>query len=273
MGGINVGASTILQEDQNQLRKYLLGEATEAEEEKVELRLLSEAGYSEELDILVDELIDQYLTGELSGDERLNFERYFLSTPERHQKLRLALALRRYASSRVETADSESAKAQPSVSLAKLTWATRFKAFWLSPSWSLRAAVALGALAIIAGALWLSLPSAPRTVAALTLTISNSDRAEGFQASEVHLPPNADTLRISLILPEQSPPAVRYRVELENNNGEARPLEVIGQEARSVSVVITTAQLPRGQYALKLFTISANGTEQRVNGSYFFTVK
>jgi CHAT domain-containing protein/tetratricopeptide (TPR) repeat protein len=61
----------------------------------VELRLLTDAEYSEELDVTVDELIDQYVRDEVAGEEREQFERYFLKAPERRDKLRFALALRR----------------------------------------------------------------------------------------------------------------------------------------------------------------------------------
>ncbi|MGB7923469.1 MAG: CHAT domain-containing protein [Pyrinomonadaceae bacterium] len=57
------------------------------DEEQVELRLLTEAGYSEELEILENELVDQYVEGTLSEDERVRFEQHFLKAPERRDKL------------------------------------------------------------------------------------------------------------------------------------------------------------------------------------------
>jgi methionine-rich copper-binding protein CopC len=68
------------------------------------------------------------------------------------------------------------------------------------------------------------------------------------------------------------PPASRFRVEWENVDGEIKPLEIAGQDAQSVSVVIPVAQLARGQYALNIFVIKPDGTEVPVNGSYFFNV-
>ena len=130
-------------------------------------------------------------------------------------------------------------------------------------------------VAVIAAALWLLFFRAPSppTFATLTLTVSNINRAEGAQAGKVKLPPDADGLKISLTLPEQSPPAARYRVELENDNGETKPAEVAGIDAQSVLVVVPAAQLARGQYALKLFAIKPDGAEQRISGSYFFIVE
>lgn len=81
-------------EEQNQLRRYLLGRLAEADEEKVELRLLTDAGYSEEFDVVADELIDQYVEDELPADEREQLERHFFKSTERLDKLRFALALK-----------------------------------------------------------------------------------------------------------------------------------------------------------------------------------
>jgi hypothetical protein len=60
---------------------------------------------------------------------------------------------------------------------------------------------------------------------------------------------------------------------LESEDGKARPLEVAGKDSGSVQVVLPAAQLARGQYALKLFAIETDRSEQRINGSYFFTVE
>jgi anti-sigma-K factor RskA len=259
----------------HQIRQYLLGNLSKDIQQQVEERLLVEDSFFEELLFSEEELMDDYINGELSADDRLKFEQHFLSTPERQQKLRFALALSRYASHAAENADPESAEAHRIVPPDKPSWAERFRAFWSGQTPAFRAAVALSLLAIIAGTLWLSLrrPS-PRTFATLTLTISvNDNRGAGVQASKVPLALNADALKISLKLPARLPQAARYRVELVNANGETKPLEITGQDAQSVSVVIRADELARGQYALKLFATHADGAEQRVSGSYFFTVE
>jgi len=60
----------------------------------VEIRLLSDEVYGEEFDIVVDELTDQYVTGEVQGAEREQMERYFFASPARREKLRIAAALK-----------------------------------------------------------------------------------------------------------------------------------------------------------------------------------
>ncbi|HKS26482.1 MAG TPA: CHAT domain-containing protein [Pyrinomonadaceae bacterium] len=85
---------TIDREDQDRLSKYLLGELTEAEEEIVELRLLVDSEFSEEFEMLEDELIDQYVEDALPPEQRQRLEQRFFESPERRRKLRFALALR-----------------------------------------------------------------------------------------------------------------------------------------------------------------------------------
>jgi tetratricopeptide (TPR) repeat protein len=60
----------------------------------VEIRLLSDPAYGQEFDIVVDELTDKYVTGEVKGAERDQMERYFFASPARREMLRIAAALK-----------------------------------------------------------------------------------------------------------------------------------------------------------------------------------
>ena len=82
--------------EQNTVRRYLLRQLSAAEQESVEYRLLSDDDFSEELEIVEDELIDEYFAGDLSQTERKQFEEAFLASPERQQKLQAAQAVTRY---------------------------------------------------------------------------------------------------------------------------------------------------------------------------------
>jgi hypothetical protein len=73
--------------------QYLLGQAGPEESSSFEERLITEKDFYDELTIAEDELIDQYLDGELTDVEREQFERYFLSSDERKQKVRFGSAL------------------------------------------------------------------------------------------------------------------------------------------------------------------------------------
>ena len=60
----------------------------------MEVRLLSDPVYTEEFDVVVNELTDQYVTGEVQGAEREQMERHFFASPARREKLRIAAALK-----------------------------------------------------------------------------------------------------------------------------------------------------------------------------------
>jgi CHAT domain-containing protein/cytochrome c-type biogenesis protein CcmH/NrfG len=76
------------------LRKYLLGQLTEAEEEQIELRLLTEPDFADEYDIVVNDVTDDYVAGKLEGKELEQAEQYFFKSTERRNKLKFALALK-----------------------------------------------------------------------------------------------------------------------------------------------------------------------------------
>lgn len=64
------------------------------------MRLLTDAGFSEEFEIVETELVDQYLKDELSPEERTQFERNCLETAGRRDKLTFAAALNDVARAR-----------------------------------------------------------------------------------------------------------------------------------------------------------------------------
>src|SRR6185295_6585139 len=76
------------------LRRYLLGELSEAERAGVETRLLTDDGLFEELVLLEEDLIDEYVFGELSPGVRERLETHFAAAPERQEAIRLARMLR-----------------------------------------------------------------------------------------------------------------------------------------------------------------------------------
>lgn len=247
--------------DQDAIRQYLLRLLSDDGQREVEQRLLTEDDLFEEFEIAEDELVHEYLAGQLTEIERERFERSFLTTPERHANLQFASALKRYAAR--HTSD-QGFTSDPS------RWP-----LWKSRTWVFRAAAAVGVVAVIAGALWFfyGRTKSPQTFATLTLSISNNNRAEGAQADKVELPLGADALKIALKVPDGSGPAIRYRVEIADSNGESKTIPIAAQDSQSVFVTLSEKELRRGSYALKLFATSVDNTERRIAGSYFFDVE
>ncbi len=85
-----------LEEQKDNLRKYLLRELPEADQEQIELRLMTDGEFSRRLSIAQDDLIDDFVTARLSDDEMESFRKNYVTTPERQQKLSFATALDRY---------------------------------------------------------------------------------------------------------------------------------------------------------------------------------
>jgi tetratricopeptide (TPR) repeat protein len=75
------------------LRQYLLGELSEADEAEVEVRLLSDESYFEELEVVENELLDEYVQNTVSADERAKLNRRLLRNKQQQQKLAFATAL------------------------------------------------------------------------------------------------------------------------------------------------------------------------------------
>ena len=82
--------------DQEILRQYLLGNLSPEDSAPLEERLLTDGDFYEELLIAEDELVDQYLSGDQSDAERDRFKAHFLLTPERQEKVRFSRTLKKY---------------------------------------------------------------------------------------------------------------------------------------------------------------------------------
>lgn len=80
------------------LRRFLLGAVTDDEREQIQDQLFLPGGLFQQMLLMEDRLTDEYLYGELGGDDLVRFETYFLAAPQRRERLRMARALRQHAS-------------------------------------------------------------------------------------------------------------------------------------------------------------------------------
>lgn len=88
-------------EDESLIRRYLLGELTEEERRQIEMRVFDDREFAEsfpdQLSVVEDELIEDYVKGVLMLREKKQFEDHFLRTNERREKLAFVSSLSRYA--------------------------------------------------------------------------------------------------------------------------------------------------------------------------------
>lgn len=135
-------------ENSDSIKRYLLGEMSEQERERVEEGLLADDDLYQQLLIAEDDLIDEFVAGALPEQERAQFSQSFLQVPQLRQDVRFAVALRKHAlkaAPRVAVA----AAAPPRVSL--LDW---LRKFFMQPVFSFSMTIAL--LTAVPLAVWLA---------------------------------------------------------------------------------------------------------------------
>lgn len=82
---------------ENKLKKYYLGTLTETEIEEIDLRLMTDETFEEDLLLAKNNLMEDYLDDSLSVDEIESFERNFLKNEERKKELKNLALLKGYA--------------------------------------------------------------------------------------------------------------------------------------------------------------------------------
>ena len=121
------------------------------------MRLLTDDDYFADLQRLEeaqeDELIEQYVNGELSGREREKFTRVFLSTPERQEKLNLVRDLSAYAAS--TAASTEAPRDVVGRKKKPGGWFSSLLAFFNFRSPLLTASLAAAIVLVALGGAWL----------------------------------------------------------------------------------------------------------------------
>ena len=76
--------------EENQTRRYLLGELDETEEIRLEDAAFADAETLAFVQSIENDLIDEYVRGELSESEVVKFERRFLTSEDRRRKIEYA---------------------------------------------------------------------------------------------------------------------------------------------------------------------------------------
>jgi hypothetical protein len=85
-------------QDSRQLRRYVLGAATDEECDAIERQYFDRVDAADRVSAAEDDLIDDYLSGRLDGSERPRFERHYLSTPNHRRRVAIVRALKNAAS-------------------------------------------------------------------------------------------------------------------------------------------------------------------------------
>lgn len=269
-------------EPQPPTRQYLLGTLSQEQLAEFEERLLTDVGLYEELLMAEDELIDQFLGGELSAPERERIESHFLRTPERQEHLRFARTLRRYVSAHQPQVDELVGVAQIAAAeeLPQIAVTPPSKRSFLSTlfprSPALAFSLACALLLVIAGGVWLAISlrrqtNGPQNLFAVELAPGLTRSGE---IMEFAIPPEYDAVRLQLDLPEDQNPS--YEAVLQDADGRTlttnKNLRTQSANGRpAVFVDVTRNLMPSGDYRVKLSGLSVKGEAESL-GSYSFRV-
>ena len=264
--------STIISEDKNNIRRYLLGQLEDAEEERLEMRLLTDPEFGEEFDTVVDEIADEYAGNDIQGAERNLVEQHFLKSPERRLKVQFSRELLERAATERGNGRRAVVATEPatrSVVANEPGFFERVSAFWRNQSFAFRVAAALATIVVVVGLGYIASrqDSSPGTLASITLAMNTSDRASGTEVKTVKLEPAISGVRVELLLPEQNAPGQDYRVELLDEQQRPRNLTIKERTDKALIVEIPASEIPRGTYLIYLYA-----GERRIRGTYSFNV-
>lgn len=257
--------------DHETIKKYLLGQTPESDEAQVEARLLTDREFYEELSIVEDELIDQYLRDALSDSERRSFESHFVSSDERWQKIRFAKALKKHVSLANDQINLVPAEAVPASVAAR-------PSFFSFRRPLIAYALAAAVLIIVGGTFWLlknsrSSGGGSGRVLAIELTPAPATRG-GSEVKQLRLTSDVETVRLQLDLPRNEYPS--YEAVLFDSS--LRPIlttrnlepQTIGSFA-AVMLDVKANLLSPGDYRIQLSGTTPDGRSESV-ATFSFTI-
>ena len=250
------------------------------QQSQFEERLLTSDAVYEELVIIEDELIDEYLREELSASERESFESHFLAAPEHQEKLRFARTFTKYVAAegpKYQVATDERVAEEPP------TQTSRPSSRWFgflpirNPiyGYALTAALVL----VVVGVTWLGWrtlnpgPRDPGRVLSVALTPGLS-RDAGDGGKTLTVPADTDTLRLRLLLAELRHNSYEATLDAEGRTLTSKsnlPKEVVnGQPA--VVLDVPASLVSTGDYRVKLSGVNPDGNSESV-ASYSFRIQ
>lgn len=200
------------------VRQYLLGLLPEEDRRPIEERLLADGDFFEEILISEEELIDDYVSHQLSESEVQAFETNFLVIPERRKQLRFARRLAKYVGEDSEAAEEvgKEVSTEPSSAPTKDSSQKRnFFSFFPSLSPALSYSLAAVILLAFVGISWLVVTNSldsPRPGKTLAITLSPGLTRDGGVTDRVNLSPDIEQVAIGIVIPKPGYQVYRTRL-------------------------------------------------------------
>lgn len=267
--------------DKHEMRSYLLGTLDSDLRTQWDERILCEPEMYEELLVVEQELIDQYLAGDLSKLEQRQFETYFLTTAERQKNLRFGRLLQRYMTAHPVLATSENS--QLSFRQAEIAPAPKSFPFSL-PAFSRRPALAFAIVILVFGVVVFAWFASRRSSDGLITNIVNvpevavsltpgTVRSEGATMTRVKVPPKGYNIKLELQLTNNN--YRTYKSELLRDNESLQTTGYLSVEAKGyqhiVPLRVSGDMLSPGDYQVRLSGVSDSGADEFID-NYSFRV-
>lgn len=254
------------------LREFLLGKLHDNERDRIESLFLTDADVREQLLVVEQELIEDYLEDSLTGDDRERFLARFAKTEEQRQQLRITRAIIDHA-----TASSLAKSASTSTSLWSRLSKSYFKPVIFVP------VAALIVVAFIVAIVWrngseekrrhlaieqqlaqlnspASLREVPGDLATLELRPGTLRGAE----AQAELKRSSESKVFELRLPWiQKEVSENYQAELRRVGGDETfsiPIHAPNVSDRTIRLRLPSTLLTRGDYIVRLTSVAPDGT-------------
>ena len=265
--------------DYDTIKGYLLGQIPAEDEPELEARLLTDRDFYEEVSIVEDELIDQYLRGDLSASEKEGFESHFVSSAERKRKVRFARALRKYISVTEVRAEEESAPVPSEipafVSSTGSSVVTVFPFGRSALTYAMAASILIvvGVTALFFVRYMQRQPGGGR-VLAVELIPAPATRGAN-EVKQITLTPDVESVRLQLDLPDNGYQSYEATLRDSSTRSVLKVPNLKPQNVNSFAAValdINADLLSPGDYRIQLNGTTADGSSESV-ATYSFTVR
>jgi hypothetical protein len=253
------------------IREYLLGKLADEVRAEVELRLLDDKEFFDELLILEDELVDDYVAGRLRESDRTQFENHFLNAPERQARLRFGRVFNRY----LELNDSaETDIDRASTVLPRSVNQDRWKPRLFQHRWAVVSVSVV--LVFVAATYWLlsrggtNLESGQKIV---SLSLMPGAVRSGGTSQRIEITREVGSLQLELGLAAIDFSTYHAQVMSEGKTVNVlEGLKPISTEGRHY-VVVSLDPLPSGDYQVRLSGVSSSGQLEALNTYNFRVVR
>lgn len=232
--------------DADVLRRYLLNTLDQESVDAVERRLFSEDRvFFRRLCLAEDELIDDYVRGELDGEAAGAFEQHFLCTGERRDKLTFARALDEYVEGRQAPRQGFWQRLRVPVAV---------------PSWAMAAAAVL--LVALSGVVWQVAGIQTRPAEIAVQLSPGVVRDVSGQLARVSIPEGAVLVRLNLdvgIAEDEIYRASLYRVTEDEIWSQGNLESTTTDGNRVVTLTLPAELLPPDDYYARLTGVPPGG--------------